>query len=309
MFNQIIAFVLNNLLLVAAGGLVAAYLAWRMWQKVESLMRSMNSWQELAFWSFKMVFIVGLLFQIGAWIYTTLNQAVIAAVNSPSIQTAGQSLVDLGGAVDQLVGFDGSGGFGGNFGGDLFSTNLDGAIDLLESTTIIETEATDTQGNQSTQTTSFEMKPLEQLFQSVTTAPVQPEAVNASIGAPAHAPVAEYVVQPGDSINKIAKRLGIDAKALCKANGLSDCSIIRVGQALVMPGAVTKALNETTALETTAKLVAPRPTPASVYTQPKRNQSYLPPAWNVIETGQMSVGAPANMSTNSGEVFASFVTK
>jgi LysM repeat protein len=308
MFNQFIAFVLNNLLLVAAGGLVAAYLTWRMWQKVESLMRSINSWGELFFWAGRLVVIVAFLFFAGRWIYGTINQAVIAAVNSPSIQTAGQSLVDLGGAVDQLVGFDG-GGFGGNFGGDLFSTNLDGAIDLLESTTIIETEATDTQGNQSTQTTSFEMKPLEQLFQSVTTAPVQPEAVNASIGAPAHAPVAEYVVQPGDSINKIAKRLGIDAKALCKANGLSDCSIIRVGQALVMPGAVTKALNETTALETTAKLVAPRPTPASVYTQPKRNQSYLPPAWNVIETGQMSVGAPANMSTNSGEVLASFVTK
>jgi len=307
MFNQIIAFILNNLLLVAAGGLVAAYLAWRMWQKVEGLMRSMNSWQDLAFWAVKMVFVVGLLFQVGAWIYATVNAAVIAAVNSPSIQTAGQSLVDLGGAVDTLVGFDGS---NGGFNSGLFSTNLDGAIDLLESTTIIETEATDTEGNQSTQTTSFEMKPLEQLFQSVTTAPVvQPAAVNAAAGAPANAPVADYVVQPGDSINKIAKRLGIDAKALCKANGLPDCSVIRVGQVLAVTGVIAKALNETTALETTAQLAAPRPTPASVYTQPKRNQSYLPPAWNVIETGQMSVGAPANMSTNSGEVFASFVTK
>lgn len=306
MFNQIIAFVLNNLLLVAAGGLVAAYLAWRMWKKVDGLMRSMNSWQDLAFWTIKLIVIVAVLFKVGSWIYGTVNQAVIAAVNSPSVQTAGQSLVDLGGAVDQLVGFDGS---SGGFGGDMFTTNLDGAINLLESTSIIKTEATDAAGNSTTQTTQFEMQPLEKLFQSVTTAPVQPAAVNASIGAPANAPVAEYVVQPGDSINKIAKRLGIDAKALCKANGLPDCSIIRVGQALVMPGAVAKALNETTALETTAKLMAPRPTPASVYTQPKRNQSYLPPAWNVIETGQMSVGEPANMSTNGGEVFASFVTK
>jgi len=296
--SNIIAFALNNIVALAAGGLLAAWLSWRMWQKVERYFHQINSFSELALWAGKFVVIVGVLFYVGRWIYGTVNAAVIAAINSPSTQVAGQSLVELGGAVDQLV----SGGYsfdmGGNSGGNLveFLPSADGIN--------IETEASTNAGENSTVST-FEMKPLTEMFQAAASQ-AQMIAVNASIDAPANAPVGEYIVQPGDSIGAIAKRLGIDAKALCVANGLSNCSLINVGQKLVLPGAVAKELLETVATETSQKIAAPRPTAAGSYVAPKLNQSYLPKAWNVIEQGQMSVGQPANLSTPSNEPVASW---
>lgn len=298
--SNVIAYILNNLFLVAAGGLVAAWLAWRMWKKVEGIMNSTPSWSALAFWTARMIVIVGVLFFVGKWIYSTVNAAVVAAVNSPSTQTAAQALVDLGGAVDSLMTTD----FGGSF--DMGGNSSASMINLLEPTTTIETEATTIDGNSSTQTTELNFTPLSEMFKTATQA-AQSAAVNASINAPANAPTAEYIVQPGDSVNKIAKRLGIDAKALCKANGLSDCSLIRVGQKLVMPGAVAKELTETITAETSAKIATPRQAAVTVYTQPKRNQSYLPSSWNVLEQGEMSVGDPATIVTNaSNEPLASF---
>lgn len=227
MFNQIIAFVLNNLILVAAGGLVAAWLAWRMWKKVDGLMRSMNSWQELAFWAVKLIVIVAVLFKVGSWIYGTVNQAVIAAVNSPSIQTTGQALVDLGGAVDTLVGFDGS--TGGLMTAD-FSTG-GGSVSLFSADA--SSIATDIQGafNAVTELAPVDVAP--------TTAFAQPAAVD-----PAPSAVAgNYVVARGDSLAAIAKAIYGDSNAwvqLCQANKDvlgGNCNNIRSGQKLVIPAA------------------------------------------------------------------------
>lgn len=293
--SNIIAFALNNIVALAAGGLLAAWLSWRMWKKVEGYFRQINSFWELGLWAGKFVVIVGVLFFVGQWIFITVNAAVLAAINSPSTQVAGQSLVELGGAVDQLTSgysFD----LGGNSGSNL--------VQFLPSEVgvPIETNASTVNGEESAVTT-FEMKPLQTVFQEAASN-AQIIAVNASIDAPANAPVSEYVVQPGDSIGAIAKRLGIDAKALCAANGLSNCSLITVGQKLVLPGSVAKALLETVQAETSEKLAAPRPTATGSYTS-RTNQSYLPKAWNVIEQGQMSVGQPANM-TKSDEPVASW---
>lgn len=295
--SNIIAFALNNVIALAAGGLLAAWLSWRMWQKVDGYFRQINSFSQLALWAAKMVGIVGVLFFVGQWIFVTVNAAVLAAINSPSTQVAGQSLVELGGAVDQLV----SGGYDFNLGGN----SGGGMVQFLPSAAgiNIETEASTVTGENSTVST-FEMKPLQTVFQEAASN-AQTIAVNASIGAPANAPVGEYVVQPGDSIGAIAKRLGIDAKALCAANGLSNCSLINVGQKLILPGAVAKELLETVSAETSQKIAAPRPTATGSYTS-RTNQSYLPKAWNVIEQGQMSVGQPANMSTPSNEPVASW---
>ncbi len=44
-----------------------------------------------------------------------------------------------------------------------------------------------------------------------------------------------YIVQPGDSLSKIAARLGVSAQALAQANNITNPSSIRVGQKLVIP--------------------------------------------------------------------------
>jgi membrane-bound lytic murein transglycosylase D len=46
----------------------------------------------------------------------------------------------------------------------------------------------------------------------------------------------EYVVRRGDSIDKIARRFGLDEAALLRANGIRNRNLIYAGQALRMPG-------------------------------------------------------------------------
>jgi membrane-bound lytic murein transglycosylase D len=46
-----------------------------------------------------------------------------------------------------------------------------------------------------------------------------------------------YVVRRGDSIERIAARLGVDAQALVAANGIRDRNLIHVGQQLIIPTA------------------------------------------------------------------------
>lgn len=48
-------------------------------------------------------------------------------------------------------------------------------------------------------------------------------------------PPDEHVVQPGDTLNRIADQYGITAEALAEANGISDPDRIFVGQVLVIP--------------------------------------------------------------------------
>jgi membrane-bound lytic murein transglycosylase D len=46
-----------------------------------------------------------------------------------------------------------------------------------------------------------------------------------------------YVVRRGDSIERIASRLGVDAQALVATNGIRDRNVIQVGQQLIIPAA------------------------------------------------------------------------
>jgi membrane-bound lytic murein transglycosylase D len=46
-----------------------------------------------------------------------------------------------------------------------------------------------------------------------------------------------YVVRSGDSIERIATRLGVDAQALVAANGIRNRNVIQVGQQLIIPTA------------------------------------------------------------------------
>lgn len=296
--NTAVAFVLNNLFLLAAGGLVAAWLGWRMWQKVEGLVRSTDSWGKLAFWAVKLVIITAVLFRVGAWIYGTVNGAVVAAVNSPSIQTVGQGLVQLGAAADSLVGWDGSSVGGSN----LVSTDIGSAIQLLSPVEVAPIESVAIENVAApVEVAPLELKPIAEMFTAA--------QVNVVADQPTNAPTGEYIVQGGDSLFKIAKRLGVDMNALCKANGLRDCNLLRRGQRLIVPASGMPALQadlNARLREDIKPIVVSQP--QTVYYESKLNQSYIPPTWKVIEEGEMSVGEPANMSTGINEVFASFPT-
>jgi membrane-bound lytic murein transglycosylase D len=66
------------------------------------------------------------------------------------------------------------------------------------------------------------------------------EALPAPVATPALAATSAegvYVVRRGDSIERIATRLGVDAQALVTANGIRNRNIIQVGQQLIIPTA------------------------------------------------------------------------
>lgn len=294
--NTAVAFVLNNLFLVVAGGLVAAWLAWRMWQKVEATMARMGSWNDLVFWAVKLFVVTGILFTVGGMIYSRINSAVVAAVNSPSVQTSGQALVQLGAAADHLVGWDGSSSVGGDM---VQNTNMDigGAISLLEPVIAAAPESAPVE---EVLPTTLEMKPLSQMFEAA--------QANIATSQPTNSPVGEYIVQGGDSLSKIAAKLGVDVRALCKANNLPDCNLLRRGQRLIVPAAGLPALEADLNQRVAAVINAPRVTAHTIGYTPRQNQSYAPAAWKTIEEGEMSIGEPANMSANDNQVFASFPT-
>jgi LysM repeat protein len=59
----------------------------------------------------------------------------------------------------------------------------------------------------------------------------------AAAPAPAAAPGAHYVVQPGDSVFLLSRRFGVSADQLATANGLTDPNSITIGQTIVIPSA------------------------------------------------------------------------
>ncbi|MEW6388157.1 MAG: septal ring lytic transglycosylase RlpA family protein [Thermodesulfobacteriota bacterium] len=62
------------------------------------------------------------------------------------------------------------------------------------------------------------------------------QAATAQASTPAAAPPPQYVVQPGDSLCAIAKKLGYaDPMELARANHLDNPDLIRVGQVLKLP--------------------------------------------------------------------------
>lgn len=92
-----------------------------------------------------------------------------------------------------------------------------------------------------------------------------PPVALASAAAPAPAPVptpepvatstdGAYVVRRGDSIERIASRLGVDPDALIASNGIRNKNLIQVGQRLTVPGA---AAGESAAVAALAAVTSP----------------------------------------------------
>jgi LysM repeat protein len=241
--SNIVAFIINNLLLVVAGGFVAVWLAWRMWQKVEGIARTTNDMWALAFWAFRLMVIVAVLFRVGGWIYANVNSAVIAAVNSTSVQTSGQALVALAGGVDSV------------FSADIASSISGGAqaVNLI-------VPSVNTPESQSIALPPAALPvqpgaiPINSPEDAVTAfnalmAPT-PEAIvyinefvadnSPTVAAVTTAGNGGYVVKRGDSLAKIAKAFYGDSKkwrSICDANRgvIRDCNNIAVGITLVIP--------------------------------------------------------------------------
>lgn len=76
------------------------------------------------------------------------------------------------------------------------------------------------------------------------TAPVAASTASAS---------STYVVKKGDSLERIARRNGCSARALCKANGLKSTAVIHPGQRLKLPGRPAPAAQLAAAPATTTK--------------------------------------------------------
>ena len=79
-----------------------------------------------------------------------------------------------------------------------------------------------------------------------------------------------YVVRRGDSIERIATRLGLDAQALIAANGIRNRNVIQVGQQLIIPttpGAVV-AVAAVADVPPAVAPIAPAESPAAVAAEP-----------------------------------------
>lgn len=71
-----------------------------------------------------------------------------------------------------------------------------------------------------------------------------PTGTSAAPAAPAPAPApatASYTVVSGDTVSRIAARLGTSVQAIVAANGLDSRAFIRIGQTLTVPGSATAA--------------------------------------------------------------------
>jgi membrane-bound lytic murein transglycosylase D len=108
-----------------------------------------------------------------------------------------------------------------------------------------------------------------------------------------------YVVRRGDSIERIATRLGVDAQALIAANDIRNRNIIQVGQQLIIPtapGAVVAMAAVVTPPSPTAEppVVAPSESPAAIAAAPAASADVtaaLAPA--VLENGLPAPGTEA----------------
>ncbi len=74
---------------------------------------------------------------------------------------------------------------------------------------------------------------------TTSTSPAPASAATSSAMGPDDRPRdgATYTVQKGDSLSSIAKKLGVKQQDLATANKITDASVIKLGQVLVIPGA------------------------------------------------------------------------
>ncbi|MBI3977973.1 MAG: LysM peptidoglycan-binding domain-containing protein [Chloroflexi bacterium] len=97
------------------------------------------------------------------------------------------------------------------------------------------------------------MRPLFRRLAVFVTRGALPVALALSALSPVAADEATYVVQPGDSLWRIANRFQVSTAQIAAANGLTDADLILVGQRLVIPGAATATASDSSAPRQTAR--------------------------------------------------------
>jgi LysM repeat protein len=116
----------------------------------------------------------------------------------------------------------------------------------------------------------------------------------------------EHIVQPNESLGAIARRYGVQAKAIGTANHIADPSKIRVGQKLIIPGATRSPAPATAPVQSTPQpaveapvyqppVIAPT-SPVSPVTEPESGSpisapSDQPPVVPVEGSSPISPGA------------------
>lgn len=219
MFAQWIAFAMENILILVAGGALALWLAVAMFKKFESYFRSVNSWGQLVFFAAKSIAILIIMFYVARMIWTTANSAVTTAVNSGSIQGVAQLAVNVGQGLDYLASSSG------NFEIPLPSG---GPKPLLPTGGL---------------TLDFAQSQMESSDNPIVApTPIVVAALNEpKVESAEPATMVNYTVQSGDSMFKIAEKILGDGDRyleLCRANASvvgQDCSRIRRGMVLTLP--------------------------------------------------------------------------
>ncbi len=147
----------------------------------------------------------------------------------------------------------------------------------------------------------------------VVTAPPDATLVRAEVPAqPAAAPALAatsaagvYVVRRGDSIERIATRLGVDTQALVAANDIRNRNVIQVGQQLIIPttpGAVVAAVAVVTPPSPAAEspLAAAAESPAAVAAAPAASADVT----GALAPAVLENGLPAPAGDAEGELVA-----
>lgn len=111
---------------------------------------------------------------------------------------------------------------------------LNGSAPIAAGTAFVENAPTRTPGPTPTRVSlSVMLPPTTDLRTPIATAtPDSPHLVPTPRGS-----ADQYVVQPGDTLSKIAQGYGISANALMQANGIADPNMISVGMTLKIPAA------------------------------------------------------------------------
>lgn len=73
--------------------------------------------------------------------------------------------------------------------------------------------------------------------------------MNTGVGGPSSIPTVDYVVEAGDTLVFIAARHGMEWQDLARMNGLSEFSILQIGQVLQVPDDDSSALSQTEDVE------------------------------------------------------------
>lgn len=254
MFSQLIALAVNNLLLFIAGGALAMLLAWGAWKKFESYNRSINSWSALVFFAAKSVVILLVIFYVARTIYVAADGAVKTAVNSGSVQSAGQLAIGIGTGLDYLASGTGA------------TAPIQGGMQTVNipqfDTSVFSSLPSLAVGGQTGGLITLPSAQVEASAETVADAVVSSTPQ-------------EYSVKRGDTMYEIAQSVLGDGNRyleLCRLNQSvvgSDCSRIRSGMVLKLPGTTQSESPNYTEWKNavTAWQVAPTPTRARAASQ------------------------------------------